>query len=361
MDPQGFSFYLWRSVAGGFERYGDYLAGRILAKYGVPGRLATGAFLSTFSNGMRADDLLVNPEKFYSSFRRERTKLVRIEGRGSSGADRSSRSLISFPSPLFSGQGKNDLVRADLYQNSQQDSGRVIIWLGGLFMNFNSIDRLIARYLFSHGVDVCSMSLPYHGPRSCYGRSGFGFISTDPLGIGEAFIQAVLDVTKLHQILTENFGYKQIFGAGVSVSGNVLHIASFLKEFAGLTLINSGVSLAEMVWFSPNPCLRVVRHVLEAKSCTLDLLIRLWLMSDGTKFKIRPLCRRFLLANGLFDNYAKPDFALRLFQSLQIAGDAEMIIYPGSHYDNIFFMRPVFRNIKRFVDGKPVKQTKWHL
>ena len=65
MDPQGFSFYLWRSVAGGFERYGDYLAGRILAKYGVPGRLATGAFLSTFSNGMRADDLLVNPEKFY--------------------------------------------------------------------------------------------------------------------------------------------------------------------------------------------------------------------------------------------------------------------------------------------------------
>lgn len=346
------SFYFWRGVAAGFERYGDYLAKRILTKFGVPGRVATNHFRSVYDR-WGTSEALADPEGFFESFRRERTKLIEISG--------SSHLRISFPSPFFSGNGQNDLVKANLYTSPKHSSDTVVIWLGGLFVNFNPIDQLIARYLFSHGVDVCSMALPYHGPRACYERSGVGFISTEPLAVGEAFIQAVLDVTKLHQILAENFGYKEVFGAGISVSGNILHVASFIKEFSGLVLITSGVSLAEIFWFSPSPYFRAVRHVLEANSCTLERLKRLWMMSDGTEFKVKPRCSRFLMATGLFDNYAKPEFALCLFRSLRDSGEAEMVVYPGSHYDNIFFVRPVFRNIKRLIGGQLIIQTKWRL
>lgn len=355
------SFYIWRGLAAGFEKYGDYLARRILRKFGVPGRPPTNTFFQTYEKAMAVPDILACPEKFFDSFRRERTKLVRIEERSVLGMGGSSCQQISFSSPFYSSQRPNDFVRANLYRNPKHSSDSVIIWLGGLFANSNPIDQFLTKYLFSQGMDVCAMALPYHGPRACYEKSGVGFISTEPLAVAESFIRAVLDVTKLHQILVENFGYKEVFGAGISVSGNILHVASFIREFSGLVLITSGVSLAEIFWFSPSPYFRVVRHEYEAKSCTLDRLKQLWLMSDGTEFKIKPRCERFLMATGLFDDYAKPEFALRLYRSLRAAGEAEMIVYPGSHYDNIFFVRPVFKNAIRFFQGQPVIQTPWRI
>ncbi len=260
---------------------------------------------------------------------------------------------FNFPSHFISLSPQNDLVHANLYRKSDKKE-KVIILVGGAYVSFNPIDQFFAQMFVSSEFDCCVLALPYHGPRSISEKSGLGFIVPDPIAFGEAFIQSVLDVGRLHEILKQVYEYKEIYIVGVSVGGNAALVSTYLKEYDGVALIMTGLPLADIFWQAPYPYAAAVRRKMAERYSLADLR-NLWLMSDTSQYQVHPRCEKFLLVGASFDTFVKPQYVQVLKDSLP---DAKTLAYPGGHYDSMFFMRRAVRDTRKFFSGEELLPTK---
>lgn len=343
-----FKYLLWYLVTLTFH-VGNLIITRItIIRFGVINRPA-----SMTKDQVYKRTNFENPTEFYNSFISNDSKKFCITDIREISKGRT-KSSISFSSPYPSTQRENNTVFANLYKKGQKDS--VVIFLSGLFINFNWSDRMMTRLFCNEEFDSCNMSLPYHGPRTTI-KPGLEWLSSDAIAVTESFVQSVLDVNRLYDILSHDLDYKKIYIVGLSIGGNVASVSTFMRNYEGATYITTGISTSDLLLSAPLRFVQAV-HAEMNKKYSDEEIKDLWAMADISRFKSPQKSKRNMIIAGLFDEFAKARLTFKMRDSLD---NCELLVYPANHYNSIFFLRSAFNNILRFYTGKTIIKTNWNL
>lgn len=341
-------YWFWKRFSTLCEQYAYSLGERILKKFGTLDRQS-----SLTGKEIGATNNIKDPAQYYATH----TKRAEVNFKPGPITEWNGmrRESFTFQSGFVSFYEKNDEVPAVLYRGNPASSS-IVIWIGGFFESFNKYEHRIVQWFAAKGFNVCVIALPYHGSRSCFGRSGVGWAASDPAVPNESFTQTVIDVFRLRSILSGHFGFRTFNLVGISIGGIVAHISTFLSEYKKTVLIISGASLVDIFWNAPAGYLALIKKETE-KQWTYNDVCDLWLMSDGTRFEIKPHCSQFMMISGIFDKLVKLPYAEALYNSLP---NCELVWYPANHYTAVFFTKPAFeKKVIPFLKGAPSLPSPW--
>lgn len=298
-----------------------------------------------------------NPARFFDYFFNG-TDRFSIQEKAKEQKDDLTRIDISFPSPFTSTTWENNTVYAAIYRSKNRPSPLVTILVGTYASSYGSFEHRMARSITGKAIDCCVIALPYcAGRKADDTQSGFCYISDDPVSTAESWIQSVMDLNRLYEVLKANYGYQRIGIVGICIGATATHASTFLKPYEGAVLITGGAIPLHAAWNAKGATWDLFRKNM-GHHRTFQEIETIWTMSDTTKYTTPNLCKRFLMFNGPFDTFYNTTHAFTLNRSIK---NCPIIWYPSGHYNAFMFMKPAIENIVKFFRNAPLRETALYL
>jgi dienelactone hydrolase len=256
---------------------------------------------------------------------------------------------VTFRSPRPSGNARNDLVPAELYEPTvlPENPCAVVllpIWKGG----GATLERFLARHLAAHGVTTLIVPLAWQFGRTPDGvRSGSYTLSDDVERTRDAMFQSVADARAARRWLVDR-GYDtgRVSVAGTSLGGHVAALAfSVEPAFAKGAFILAGGDVADLLWNESRETRRIKARLLE-RGVTYEELRKHCLPFDPLTYASPSRGDRAMIVAGRTDATIPP----KNTRALALAFDhARLQWIDANHYTGILQMPGVLADIARFL------------
>lgn len=240
---------------------------------------------------------------------------------------RNGRSLeISFASAVATPYPENNRVLCRCLPASQPTGD--LIFVHGLYEDNPQIYNFLIAMLNEQGLNVCSLTLPYHYERRPAGSmfSGEYFWSADLQRSALAYKQAVYDLYQLYHHLGQRSS-RPVTIAGFSMGGGIALSLAALTPLARVFVINPVCNIGELVWSSA--LFAPVRGDLEAAGVTLaDVKTRYSAYEPLNAGPGQTIPAQISLARGLYDQINDPANYDRLIEKWHLP---HVISYKAGH------------------------------
>lgn len=253
--------------------------------------------------------------------------------------------LVRFPSPIVSGDARNDLVAIEWYQARDADQklitapAVVVVHESGSGM---TVGRLFARGLQMQGLHAFMIQLPHYGERRTDKNrpDGGNLISM--------MKQAVADVRRARDAVAvlPFVDKSRISLQGTSLGGFVSATAGSLDDgYNNVFLMLAGGELYDLIQNGKKDAAKV-RERLEKAGLKGEELRKLTLVIEPTRIAHRLKPERTWLYSGIFDTVVPPKNALALANAASLT-KTHHIQMTANHYTGIVYLPFVLRHIAR--------------
>lgn len=253
--------------------------------------------------------------------------------------------LVRFPSPIVSGDARNDLVAIEWYQARDADQklitapAVVVVHESGSRM---TVGRLFARGLQMQGLHAFMIQLPHYGERRTDKNrpDGGNLISM--------MKQAVADVRRARDAVAvlPFVDKSRISLQGTSLGGFVSATAGSLDDgYNNVFLMLAGGKLYDLIQNGKKDAAKV-RERLEKAGLKGEELRKLTLAVEPTRIAHRLKPERTWLYSGIFDTVVPPKNALALANAAHLT-KTHHIRMTANHYTGIVYLPFVLSHIAR--------------
>jgi hypothetical protein len=263
--------------------------------------------------------------------------------------------LVRFPSPVVSGDARNDRVAMEWYQARDADQklitapAVVVVHESGSRM---TVGRLFARGLQMQGLHAFMIQLPHYGER----RTG----KNRPAGgnLISMMKQAVADVRRARDVVAVMplVDKSRISLQGTSLGGFVSATAGSLDDgYDNVFLMLAGGQLCDLIQNGKKDAAKV-RERLEKAGLTGEKLRELTLTIEPTRVAHRLNPDRTWLYSGVFDTVVPAKNAMALVNSARLTKNHHIQMM-ANHYTGIVYLPFVLSHIAEHA-RKPVESEK---
>jgi dienelactone hydrolase len=251
--------------------------------------------------------------------------------------------LVRFPSPIDSGDARNDLVAMEWYQSRDADQKLitaptvVVVHESGSRM---TVGRLFARGLQMQGLHAFMIQLPHYGER----RTGKN--RPDGGNLISMIKQAVADVRRARDAVAvlPLVDKSRISLQGTSLGGFVSATAGSLDDgYDNVFLMLAGGKLYDLIQNGKKDAAKV-RDRLEKAGLKGEELRKLTLIVEPTRVAHRLNPERTWLYSGIFDTVVPPKNALALANAAKLT-KPHHIQMTANHYTGIVYLPFVLSHI----------------
>ncbi len=253
--------------------------------------------------------------------------------------------LVRFPSPINSGDARNDLVAIEWYQARDADQklitapAVVVVHESGSGM---TVGRLFARWLQMQGLHAFMIQLPHYGER----RTGKN--RPDGGNLISMMKQAVADVRRARDAVAvlPFVDKSRISLQGTSLGGFVSATAGSLDDgYDNVFLMLAGGELYDLIQNGKKDAAKV-RERLEQAGLKGEELRQLTLIVEPTRVAHRLDPERTWLYSGVFDTVVPPKNALALANAAKLT-KPHHIQMTANHYTGIVYLPFVLSHIAK--------------
>ena len=251
--------------------------------------------------------------------------------------------LIRFPSPLASGDARNDRVAMEWYvardENKQPVEARavVVVHESGSGM---TVGRTFARGLKLQGLHAFLLQLPFYGERRTDGKR------PDDANLVTVMRQAIADVRRARDAVAvlPLVDESHIALQGTSLGGLVSATAAGLDDgYDSVFLVLAGGELYDLIQNGKKDTAKVREKLAEA-GLTGEKLRTLTWMIEPTRLAHRLDPTRTWLYSGSYDTVVPPRNALALAEAARL-DNAHHIRMLANHYSGIIYLPVVLTDI----------------
>lgn len=260
--------------------------------------------------------------------------------------------LVSFPSPLPSGDAANDMVSMEWYAAHDDDGKRIkapavlVIHESGSNM---AIGKLFARSLRDQGLHAFMLYMPYYGKR----RSG------DHRPDGSEFVasvqQSIADVRRARDAVAAlpDVDTRCIALQGTSLGGFVVAMAASLdRSFDAVFIMLAGGDLHSMIANGKKDTAKA-REMFEREGYTGERLKRLLWQVEPTRIAHRLDRKRTWLYSGQTDQVVPIECARALAKAARL-DDEHLVTVDANHYTAIIHLPTILDHmVARIRDQIP--------
>ncbi len=253
--------------------------------------------------------------------------------------------LVRYPSPIITGDPRNDLVAMEWYQARDADQklitapAIVVVHESGSRM---TVGRLFARGLQMQGLHAFMIQLPHYGER----RTGKN--RPDGGNLISMMKQAVADVRRARDAVAALplVNTSRISLQGTSLGGFVSATAGSLDDgYDNVFLMLAGGQLYDMIQNGKKDAAKV-RERLAKAGLKGEELRKLTLVVEPTRIAHRLKPERTWLYSGVFDTVVPPKNALALANAARLT-KPHHIQMTANHYTGIVYLPFVLSHIAK--------------
>lgn len=257
--------------------------------------------------------------------------------------------LVRFPSPIASGDARNDRVAMECYL--ARDAKKKVLTAPAVVVVHESgsrmtVGRLFARGLQLQGLHAFLIHLPYYGER----RTGKN--RPDGGNLVPMMMQAVADVRRARDAVAvlPLIDHSKISLQGTSLGGFVAATAGSLDDgYDSVFLMLAGGELYDVIQNGRNEAAKV-RERLEQAGLTGEKLRALTMLVEPVRVAHRLNPDRTWLYSGAFDTVVPPKNALALAKAARLP-EKHHIQMAANHYSGIVYLPFVLTHIARHARG----------
>ena len=262
--------------------------------------------------------------------------------------------LVQFPSPIDSGDERNDRVAMEWYVAKNEDGSPkrapavVVVHESGSNME---VGRIIARDFPRHGLHGFLIYLPHYGTRR--GPDG------KPKGaaIVTGLRQAVADVRRARDAVAAlpHVDSSRIFLQGTSLGGIVGATAAGLDHgYQGAFLMLAGGDLYGIIMNGQRDAAKVRERLAEG-GITGEKLRQLAMTIEPTRLAHRVDPNRVWLYTASKDTVVPPENSKKLIDTMRIPKDHHVELL-ADHYSGIVFLPFIIEHMVKAMDGIEVSK-----
>ncbi len=259
--------------------------------------------------------------------------------------------FIRFPSPIDSGDQRNDLVTME-WHAVKDESGKplkapavVVVHESGSGMN---VGRMIARDFPRHGLHAFMIYLPYYGTRR--GPQG----KPQGAAIVTGLRQAIADVRRARDAVAAlpEVVSSKVFLQGTSLGGIVSATTIGLdRGFQGAFLLLAGGDLYGIIMNGQRDAAKV-REQLAAGGVTKEKLREMARVIEPTRIAHRVDPQRVWLYTASKDTVVPPENSNKLIETMKIPKDHHTELL-ANHYSGIVFLPFIMEHMAQTMKSIP--------
>lgn len=257
-------------------------------------------------------------------------------------------SLVTYPSPVWTGSPVNDQAAAFFYQPRAAGRHPVALILHGLGSRDAAMEKWLAREFARRGLAALVPVFPDHLMRQAPGGLWQAMRQGDPEGIRVATLQGLLDLRRALDWLDERAeiapDQRGVVGISLGAVEGVMTLGVESRVKAGV-LILGGADLARSLWAS-RFAWAPLRRLLERRGVTEDRLRRRWRSIEPLSFADRARLKPIYMINARFDAIVSRGSTERLREAL---GHPPIDWLPTGHTTASLFRRRILNRALSFL------------